>query len=140
MALTIGNWILIGVIALIGIFIGITFFVSTDKKDIMRGIVIILVTILICGGLMVMFNWVHTSTASGIRNYKDFKSELANGLEREITITAEDGREIFHYKGKFDVEMDNEGNYLRFETQSGKRFTVEYGVQDTVLLIEEGFE
>ena len=137
MALTIGNWVLIGVIALIGICCGIYAFATGSK---MGGVILILLTIIICGGLMALCNWSHTSTASGIRSYKDFKSEMANGLDREITITAEDGREIFHYKGKFDVEMDNEGNYLRFETQSGKRFTVEYGIQDTVLLVEEGFE
>lgn len=137
MALTIGNWVLIGLIALLGIGVSIYAFATGSK---MGGIVLILITIIICVGLVVLCNWSHTSTASGIRSYKDFKSEMANGLEREITITAEDGREIFHYKGKFDVEMDNEGNYLRFETQSGKRFTVEYGIQDTVLLVEEGFE
>lgn len=137
MALTIGNWVLIGFIALVGMGFGIYFFANDGKKI---GIILSLITIIICGGLMALCNWVHTSTASGIRSYKDFKSEMANGLEREITITAEDGREIFHYKGKFDVEMDNEGNYLRFETQSGKRFTVEYGIQDTVLLVEEGFK
>lgn len=139
MALTIGNWVLIGLIGIFGLVIGIGYII-TENGNKVGGIAILLATILFCGGLMALFNWSHTSTASGIRNYKDFKSELANGLEREITITAEDGREIFHYKGKFDVEMDNEGNYLRFETQSGKRFTVEYGIQDTVLLIEEGFE
>ena len=84
-------------------------------------------------------NWYNTSTASGMRHYKDFQSELNNGIYRELVITAEDGREIFRYEGKFDIERHEDGDdrYLRFETQDGKRYTISYGIQDTMIVIEK---
>ena len=70
---------------------------------------------------------------------KDFHSNMENGIEREITITAEDGREIFHYEGKCDIETShaNSENYILFESEEGKRYIIYYGVQDTVLIVEK---
>ena len=141
MLLTLGNWILIGFVALIGIgVIVVAINESFDRKERRRiGVIGSVITIGICVGLMFGFNWYHSSIASGIRNYKDWKSDWENGIYREITITAEDGREIFHYEGKFDMERHEEGDdrYLRFESQDGKRYTISYGIQDTVLVIEK---
>ena len=68
---------------------------------------------------------------------KDFQSELSNGIEREITITAEDGREIFYYEGKVDIESDHDDNYIKFESEEGKRYIIYYGIQDTITIIEK---
>ncbi len=68
---------------------------------------------------------------------KDFRSNLSNGIEREITITTEDGREVFHYQGKIDVESDHTDNYIKFESEDGKRYIIYYGIQDTVKIIEK---
>ena len=88
---------------------------------------------------MLILSWYNTSTASGIRHYKDYTSEMENGIEREVTITAEDGRVIFHYEGKIDIGSANvkDANYICFETQDGKRYLIYYGVQDTLLIIEK---
>ena len=83
------------------------------------------------------FNWYNTSTASGVRSYKDWQSELNNGINREIIITAEDGREIFHYEGKVDIESNHEDNYIKFEGEDGRRYMIYYGIQDTILIIEK---
>lgn len=80
--------------------------------------------------------WFNHNTASGIRTMKDWQSERENGIEREITIHAEDGRQIFYYKGKVDIELDHKDNYIKFEAEDGRRFIVVYGVQDTVEIIE----
>lgn len=90
-----------------------------------------------CSDWLWYINWWNKSTASGIRNYKDYQSELENGIEREITITAEDGREIFHYEGKVDVESNHDDNYIKFEGENGKRYVIYYGVQDTIKIIEK---
>ena len=136
MFLTIGNWILTGVVFVIGV--GVSIFIATENSK-KAGLINMAVVVALCIGIVALFNWYNTSTASGIRNYKDFQSEMANGIYREITITAEDGREIFHYEGKFDLERHEDGDdrYLRFETQDGKRYTISYGIQDTVLIIEK---
>lgn len=80
--------------------------------------------------------WYNTNTASGKRALKDTQSELNNGIEREIIITAEDGREIFRYRGKVDIESNHTDNYIKFESEEGLRYIIYYGIQDTITIIE----
>lgn len=137
MALTLGNWLFI-VIA--GLLVGLLVFAIACsifegfKTTILSTIIFLLVWNF---GCVIGLNWYNTSTASGIRSYKDFQSELTNGLNREITITAEDGREIFHYEGKVDIESNHEDNYIKFEGEDGKRYMIYYGIQDTITIIEK---
>lgn len=132
---TLGQWIILGVLFFGGIIIGILVFEACESK--VAGIATIIGTVVIVGALAFGMNWYNTSTASGIRGLKDFKSEITNGIEREITITAEDGREIFHYQGKVDVESDHTDNYIKFESEEGKRYLIYYGIQDTITIIEK---
>lgn len=137
MSLTIGNWFLLGFILVCGIMVSLFIYYSTES---LKGAIInIIITLVIIIAAAFGLNWYNTSTASGMRSYKDFKSELSNGIYRELVITAEDGREIFRYEGKFDIERHQDGDdrYLRFESQEGKRYTISYGIQDTVLIIEK---
>ena len=136
MALTIGSWIFIGIVFIVGIIVTIA--VANDYSA-GCAIAAAIITIIVCVALMFGLSWYHKNTASGARSYKDFESNLQNGLEREITITAEDGREIFHYEGKIDIETNHEGNanYILFESEEGQRYVIYYGIQDTVLIIEK---
>ena len=131
---TIGNYVFLGFLALALIFISIGIGVSTDS--IALGISSGVISIAIFIGAIFGINWYNSSTASGIRAYKDYQSNMSNGIEREITITAEDGREIFHYKGKVDVESDHEDNYIKFESEEGKRYLIYYGITDTIIIKE----
>lgn len=136
MALTIGNWIVIGIVFVVGVIA--TILVADDYSK--GGMVATaIITVIICIALMFGLSWYHKNTASGARSYKDFESDLQNGLEREITIYAEDGREIFHYEGKVDIETKHNGNanYILFESEEGQRYIIYYGIQDTVLIIEK---
>ena len=132
---TIGQWIglVFTFIILVLISIGIWFY----NESWIAGIVSIVVSIGLTVALGFGLNWYNTSTASGIRNFKDNQSNLSNGIEREITITAEDGREIFHYEGKVDVESNHTDNYIKFESEEGKRYIIYYGIQDTITIIEK---
>lgn len=137
MFLTLGNWIFVIVV---GIIIAVcTFgFTFSQHEEVKKSIIPTLMTTFIFLSLsFIIINWYNTSTASGIRNYKDFQSELNNGIEREITINAEDGREIFHYEGKIDIESNHEDNYIKFESEEGKRYIIYYGIQDTIKIIEK---
>lgn len=137
-SLTLSNWILVVALAILGILVSLTFAFYDSGIDFVRNLIIgILITIFTCVGVALLLNWFNTSTASGIRNYKDFKSELSNGINREITITAEDGREIFHYEGKIDIESNHTDNYIKFESEQGKRYIIYYGIQDTITIIEK---
>lgn len=122
---TLGQWIILGVLFFVGIIIGILVFEACESK--VAGIATIIGTVVIVGALAFGMNWYNTSTASGIRGLKDFKSELTNGIEREI----------FHYQGKVDVESDHTDNYIKFESEEGKRYLIYYGIQDTITIIEK---
>lgn len=96
----------------------------------------LLVTALFVGILIGYGCWYFNNTADGTRALKEQQSNLNNGLNREITIIAADGREVFHYEGKCDIETDHEDNYILFEGEDGLRRMVYYGVTDTVLILE----
>ena len=136
MILTIWNWLIIGVLGIGGFAIAICYFTEGEP---LKGVIVILCTILVCAILIIGISWWHKNTASGARAMKDYHSEISNGINREITITAEDGREIFHYEGKIDIETShaNSENYILFESEEGLRYIIYYGVQDTVLIIEK---
>lgn len=131
---TIENWVFFGLLALMGFAIAVCCFLNDEP---VFGLIVLLVTLVIVGGIMSFVAWYNTSTASGIRAVKDYKSNINNGIDREITITAEDGREIFHYEGKVDIESDHTDNYIKFESEEGKRYIIYYGITDTVLVREK---
>lgn len=133
---TVWNWIFLAVWIVITIILSVL--IMFDDTDNWPGALInLLVSIIVVGIIMGIIGWYHTSTASGIRDMKDYHSELSNGINREITITAEDGREIFHYEGKVDVESNHTDNYIKFESEEGKRYIIYYGIQDTITIIEK---
>ena len=136
MALTITNWWIIGILFVIGMLIGIIAIFANEK---IPGLIVIIVTIVICIVIIFGVSWWHNSTANGQRAMKDFRSNIGGGLNREITITAENGREIFHYEGKIDVETKHEGNanYILFESEEGLRYIIYYGITDTMTIIEK---
>lgn len=128
--MTIGFWVTFCIIALLGIAITIIGF----NYEATYGIISLLISVVICGSMVLVGNWYYGSTANGIRAVKDERSNLHNGLNREITITAEDGREIYHYKGKCDIET-NDG-YILFEDEDGYRQMIYWGELDTIVISE----
>ena len=134
MTLTIGNWIIIGIIFLIGLFISIANFATYEKGP---GIIAIVVTLVICILLMFGLNWYNSNTADGIRHYRSYKSNLENGIERTIDIYDADMNLRYHYEGTVDV--DDSGDYeLFFDTQDGQRVIIHYGIQDLVVIQSKG--
>lgn len=126
----IGAWVLVIIITL---FVHTYSYPNTQRNTIITGIIGAVIVV----AFMALVGWYNTNTASGARALKDNQSEFNNGLNREITITAEDGREIFHYEGKVDIETDHDDNYIVFESEDGKRYMIYYGVQDTVQIVEK---
>lgn len=133
MAITLGNIIFLIFLFLMGAVLAVFTGAGSSIKN---GVICGAVTIILCLVMMFILSWYNTSTAQGIRNYKDFKSNMSNGIEREIIITAEDGREIFKYSGKVDIESNHTDNYIKFESEEGKRYIIYYGIQDTILIRE----
>ena len=130
--MTVGAIILLIILGIIGIIISIAFLVDDPKL----GIIALLVCLLVWVGALFGFKWYYGSTASGARGLKDQQSNLNLGLNREITITTEDGREIYHYKGKCDIETQDRD--ILFEGEDGLRRTIYWGITDTIIIEELG--
>lgn len=134
---TIGNYtgfiILLMIAIITTIAVGVESYDNKARNAVISGIVSIIFIGSVIGGV----GWYNTHTASGARKLKDYKSNISNGIDREIRITAENGREIFFYEGKIDVESNHEDNYIKFESEEGKRYIIYYGVQDTITIIEK---
>ena len=116
--MTIAGWILIIFIWLIIIGTSVAVIVCNTEK----AWVIVLAAILalaLCVGIYMAGRWYFTSTASGIRALNDQRSELQNGLDRTITIYTATGEKLVEYKGKIDLEMDQD--YIKFDW-NGKRY------------------
>lgn len=143
MSLTLGNWIFIGVVAIFLILGIIALGVNSEYHPVKNTIIGSVISLVILIGLAIGLNWYNTSTASGKRSYKDFKSEINDGIYREITITNDDGKVIYDYTGKCDIEeqANTDGSAdvrkLKFENEQGKRVIIYYGITDTVKIIEK---
>lgn len=129
--MTVGAIVLLVFLGLIELIPVIYFFSEWGLK---AGIIALLVCLLILFGIFFAFKWYYNSTASGMRAMKDQQSNFNQGLNREITITAEDGREIYHYKGKCDIETQD--RYILFEGEDGLRRTIYWGITDTIIIEE----
>lgn len=130
---TIGNWILFGILLIVGIVI--TVFVYQDYETstaIVSAIICIVVIALVMGGI----GWYNTHTASGSRALKDYKSNLTNGIERTLKIIADDGYVIYEREGKFDIEVHD--NYIVFDENHVR--TILYRSLTSTLAIEEKSE
>ena len=131
--MTIGWGITLGVVLISGlVFAGWCFYEEGWKL----GLCIALATVMLTVLLGCCAFWWCNNTAAGARAMKDQHSNLSNGLNREITVVAEDGREIFYYKGKCDIETDHDDNYILFEGEDGLRRMIYYGITDTVMIME----
>ncbi|EME75375.1 DUF5052 family protein [Bacillus sonorensis] len=65
------------------------------------------------------------------RMVKDFNASN-NGLERTATVYDLNGNKIKTYKGKFDVEVNDYGNKVKFDLD-GKRIMI----SNAVVIVEE---
>lgn len=130
--MTVGAIILLIILGIVGIIISVAFLVYDPKT----GAISLLVCLLVWFWVLFGLKWYYGSTASGMRALKDQQSNFNFGLNREITITAKDGREIYHYKGKCDIETQD--RYILFEGEDGLRRTIYWGITDTIIIEELG--
>lgn len=118
--MTIAGWILFVLFAIIiataGLALGIDIVESAAGRIFTAIISLVLIIGLFCG-----IHWYFNNTASGQRALTDQKSELANGLNRTVTVYTADGNVIAQYKGIIDIE-GNDGGYVLFDFE-GKRYT-----------------
>ena len=131
--MTIGWWITLGIVLIGGIALGAYLLYDGTLSG---GIGTIFGAVVLSILIGFFGFWWCNNTADGARALKDQRSNFNNGLNREITVLAADGREIFHYKGRCDIESDHADNYILFEDEDGLRRMIYYGITDTVLIME----
>ena len=116
--MTIAGWVLFGLGCLIVIGAAIaTIFFNYDRWWVI--VLSIILAIALCIGFYSIGKWYYSSTASGIRAMTDQHSNLANGIERTVTIYTAHGDVIAQYSGKIDIEMEED--YVKFDWE-GKRY------------------
>lgn len=130
--MTIGYWVFVAFVAAVGL----GFTIYQFSEDTTHGIISLFVTMFVVGAIISGGTWYYNNTATGLRALKDQQSNLSNGIEREIIITAEDGREIYYYRGKCDIETND--NYILFEDENGNRQMIYWGITDTIIISEIG--
>lgn len=78
---------------------------------------------------------VAAATITGIRfssTERRLDSRMSKRIEREILITAEDGREIFYYNGSSPIIVDHNDRYVIVYDEYGRQCVTYYGITDTV--------
>ena len=113
--MTIEGWItciLISVLAGLGAW---ALWIFTEKKALAIIAGIVAVALIFGIGF-----WYYGNTASGTRALTDQHADLANGLERTVTVYTADGKVLAQYKGRIDIEK-NDGGYVKFDF-GGKRY------------------
>ena len=131
---TIGDWILFGILLVIGIIV--TIVIYSDSYEISYTVISAIVTIIVVALVMVGVGWYNTHTASGARALKDYQSNLSNGIERTLKVIADDGYIIYEREGKFDVEVHDD--YIVFDENHVR--TILYRSLTSTLTIEEKSE
>lgn len=120
--MTIGGYIVIGLLTFLCIISGGFFFVDADgTKDKILSVVIPIVIIAIIWGVGF---WYYNNTESGKRAFKTQESNLNGGIKRKVTVYDVEGNVITEYQGKFDVEYDDDR--ILFDDEEGFRHIIYY--------------
>lgn len=77
--------------------------------------------------LMLYFN----ISESGKRDIKSIKSDLGGGITRVVTVYDVEGDVIAEYKGKFDVEYND--NRILFDDENGLRHIIYYSTGNIII-------
>lgn len=132
-------WLLIWVV--ISIIVGVVvWYLGRSKynnRSTKKGLIVFVIMLAIGYGYAYIESWLNVNTAKGQRFMKDMESEFNHGLNREIAIYAEDGREIYKYEGKVDLKVNQDSRDLEFVDEEGKKQIIIFGVQDTAVIKEK---
>lgn len=122
---------------IISIIVGVIVWRYSRFKSSNKGLIVSLIMLVVGYFVAYIESWGNVNTASGQRKMKDYESEFNYGLDREIAIYAEDGREIYKYEGKVDLKVNQDSRDLEFIDQEGKKQIIIFGIQDTAIIKEK---
>lgn len=99
-----------------------------------RTLIIVIVVVAISGLIGGCSAWCLKHTASGGRFKKDLKSQVDNGIPREIKVYNPDGKVIMDEKGKFDIKHTERS--LQYVDQKNHKHNIYFGDNTTVTVDE----
>lgn len=117
--------IIIDIILLV-ILIIIAFYVYDNswQNDTRNAIITVCIGLLVLGSIVAGELWYFNNTESGKRAIKTQESNFSGGIEREIRVYDINGNIIQDFKGKFDVEYDDDR--ILFDDENGNRHVIYY--------------
>ena len=134
--MTVGGWILFGIVSFLILCIGVAIFSELDKW--WHGVITVMIMAALIAGLYFGMTWYFNNTASGSRALIDEQSNLSNGMERTITVYTADGQVIAQYSGRIDLAA-NSGGYVKFDFD-GKRYIYYNCFVESIATIDGGCE
>lgn len=127
--MTIGTIILCSVLALCLLILGVV--IAVCAESIPGKILGIIVCIAIAVGIWVAGWFYCTHTEDGKRALKTQQSNFGGGIERRVTVYDIEGDVIAEYRGKFDVEYDNDR--ILFDDENGMRHIIYYPTGNVII-------
>lgn len=91
----------------------------------------LLVAILIIAGIWGISVWYYGNTEGGKRALKSQESNLSGGITREVKVYDVEGDVIATYKGRFDIEYDNDR--VLFDDEKGNRHIIYYPTGNVII-------
>ena len=120
--MTLGAWIVFGLIALF--LIGSGLILGDSEGDVGGAIIGAIAGAFISLLIMLGMLWYFGSTAAGARAMKSQESNFNKGIDRTITVYDIEGDVIQQFSGKFDIEYDNDR--IMFDDEKNLRHIIYY--------------
>lgn len=121
--MTIGGWILFGILALCVGGLAVVICCDINSKS---GIALtIVVAAILIFGMLFGFNWYYNNTASGQRALKTQESNFGGGLYRTVEVYSYDGDLIKSWSGEFDVTENDQETFFDID---GRRVIIQGGI------------
>ena len=97
-----------------------------DSKTPVSANIVLAITIILSIIVWIGFGWYYNNTAAGERALKSQRSELGDGITRELTVYDMEGDVIETYKGKFDIDFSSSqsGQRIVFDDEQGIRHVI----------------
>ena len=120
--MTVEGWI---IFALISFFIAGVCLMFGMFSDSTKGLVIsIAVAGVLCVVVLIGMLFYYNRTASGKRAYKTQESNFNGGIERTVEVYDATGNLLKTYRGKFDIDYDD--NRIIFDDEENRRHVIYY--------------
>ena len=91
----------------------------------------VFIAVLLCFAIWGVSVWYYGNTEEGKRAIKTQESNFGGGITREVKVYDVEGDIIATYKGRFDIEYDNDR--ILFDDENGNRHIIYYPTGNVIV-------